>query len=148
MGTSTDAIIAFGIVFEEYFEFPWSQDSDDLDDVEDFGDYTNWWQKENGYKNPYTYEDNPDEWINHSIEWDKKNPIPFQEENYCSDECPMYALVIPKSIIRASRGHPESLELSKFNVDEKELLNFMNFLKKYNIEITEQPKWLLFSYWG
>lgn len=46
MGVSTNAEISYGIIFEEDFEFPWTDGEDN--------DIDNWWlYTVNGYKHPF-----------------------------------------------------------------------------------------------
>lgn len=149
MSTSTNGVISFGVVCEEYTEFPW-------EDLED------WWREVNGFKplyEPYTPErryaegwdeSDPrlDEMWKHQIKWDKENPVPVSLENYCSDGSPMYAIVVPNLGHTAHRGYPEAFDPVALKVTLAQSMSFLAFLKLYNIQYEGEPTWLLTSYWG
>lgn len=139
MGTSTNAIIAFGIQLEEGFEFPWDDENDENDCVD-------WWRELNNYNNPYDWKIDKDYW-KYQNEWDKENPIPFEIENYCSQECPMYILAVKGTVKTAERGYPNDFNPNDLKVDPESLNIFKRFIDKYKIS-DENPKWLIFSYWG
>lgn len=149
MGTSTNGIISFGVVCEEGTEFPW-------EDLEE------WWRDENGFKNihePYTEEgeyaegwsiDDPrfEEYFQHRRQWLKENPVPVALENYCSNNCPMYAIVVPNLGYMCHRGYPEKFDPEKLIVKWEDQYNLIKFLDKYGIEYESDPSWILTSYWG
>jgi len=103
MGVSTDGIIFCGWPLEEDAELPWDNEDNEDDGVED------WWRRVSGYKPLFELwtpageyvggvrppEDRMSAYGDHQREWDKANPIPFEVENYCSAECPMYAITVP-----------------------------------------------------
>lgn len=113
MGTSTNALVALGVIVEEGFELPWEE-----------WEHHEWWEKKKG---------------------NKHIPIPFEVENYCSGEDPMYILCVPGSVTMACRGYPQFLE--DLHSDDLPVSEFEKFLKKYKLS-KNSPKWLLFSYWG
>ena len=156
MGVSTDGQICYGIAFEEGFEFPWTNEEDD-------GDYEDWWKGVNSYTNsmfnPFDdvgeykegiEKDDPriDEYFRHSREWLEQNPFPVEVVYHCSDECAMYILAVPETLIRCYRGdvvifNPDSLKVSE---EKREAL--LGFCRKYKIDADDSPKWLLTSWWG
>lgn len=139
MGTLTDANIGFGIEMEEGCEFPWDEEGD-WD-----GCYILWWEYINNYENPYDW--NTKEYYQFKKEWDEKNPIPFSLENCCSRECAIYVLCVAETVKCASRGYPEYFNPHELEVNPDLLIKFKEFIKKYEIS-DDEPKWLLFSYWG
>jgi len=155
MSVSTNGIIRYGVVCEEGAEFPWDNEKYDYD-------IEIWWLEINDYKplyKPFTEEGeyaegwasrDPrfDEYFDHKSEWLKNNPIPVDIENYCSDGCPMYAIIVPEIGLRCSRGYPESFDPLNLTVTEKQKTELLEFLEKYNIEYETEPSWLLMSYWG
>lgn len=150
MGTSTDGIIGHGVVCEKGAEFPW----------EIYGE-EEWWRKTSGYKpkhQPHTEEgDYAEGWSNgdprfdeHFADeraWDKAHPMPVKVVNYCSDNCPMFALVVPSSHLVNNRGYPQGFDPEKLTVSDKELRALERFIVDHGIE-GEAPRWLLMSYWG
>ncbi len=148
MGTSTDASIGFGIAMEDGFEFPWDiindEEEEDYEDDE-YGDYEKWWRRQNNFSNPYSWQD--DKYWEYQRNWDLSNPLPFDLENCCSGDYPVYVLLVPGTCQTARRGYPESFDPKILKVEEAALNRFLEFIKKYEIPF-EEPKWLLFSYWG
>ena len=155
MGTSTNGIIAFGIAFEEDTEFPW--DADQFD-----GDVEDWWMEHCGFQNKYSpftesgdyaegwSENDPrfEEYFSLSRKWLSENPVPFQAENYCSGECPMYALVLPGKTMTSLRGCPTPFVPSDLTIDGKAVQRFKAALAQAGIAVESEPEWLLMSYWG
>lgn len=151
MGTSTDGQICFGVMFEEDYEFPWSQDDDS--EIEE------WWRKENNYEPPFEAwteegeridgitDAQVSEYFAHQREWEKNNPIPIVEVNYCSGEYPMIILAAPSSQMSARRGYPIEFDPKDLLVDEQEEQALKDFCAKYDLENTG-AKWWLSSYWG
>jgi hypothetical protein len=154
MGISSDGVISYGLKFEEGYEFPWQGE-----------DYTDWWLKESGYKEPFKLWDSngnfPNgvkpadsvitEYYNHRREFKKEHPLPFEMVDYCSGEYPMYILAVPGTIITANRGHPIEFNPAELDcrilIHEKELRAFSNFCEKY-LNNHDQRKWWLSSYMG
>ena len=159
MGVSTNGQICYGFMFEEGYEFPWDTDVSEHDE----GDIEAWWRGVNNYKNPLFYpftvdgdykpdvnKDDPriSEYFTHQGEWMIKNPVPVEEVNYCSGDCPMYILAIPSTVITNRRGTPLVISAMSFLVPEKERIAIIKFMEKYNIVYDNGPDWFLSSYWG
>lgn len=152
MGVSTNGEINYGIVFEAYFAFPW----EDHDGIEE------WWQEVRGYKRPFelfTPEGNyidgkepprekVDEYFDHEREWNKANPLPVEEINYCSAECPMYMLAVPGAGLTANRGYPCEFNPASLVVTDEQRDALLDFCKEHGIEHDKPPKWYLTSYCG
>ena len=113
MGTSTNGQICYGVAFEDGYEFPWDADYD--------GDIDAWWIYEvHGFKHSVEIfdtagcylngrEPSPDEvsrYFKEIRDFSEAHPLPVKLVNYCSGDCPMYALAVPSSFIRAGRGCP------------------------------------------
>lgn len=168
MGVSTDGQICYGVAFDEGegSEFPWRNDGEDIDINE-------WWHDQHGWKEsddnpagafyPYTAEggyksclklkrddERIGKWYEAKQKWIAENvpPLPVQEVNYCSSECPMYVLAIPSSFRNNNRGYAEKFNPAELIVTQEEVNNFLEFCEKYEIELPCQPAWLLTSYWG
>lgn len=160
MGTSTDAQICFGVLFEDGFEFPW-------DDEQWEGDVEQWWRCINNYvppSEPYNdaYESgyapgfssgDPriQEYYAAQSKWLKDNPLPIELVNYCSGDCEMYILALTHTVQTVSRGYPKPLDRGSYEPsmnDEKVLVDFCD---KYGIDtgvVFYPSKWYLSSYWG
>lgn len=158
MGQSTDGQICFGIMIDEGAEpFPWDEDDED-----GYGDIDEWWMKINGYTPPFEiWEENSaeylpgvteemrDEYYTHRREWKKANPLPVELVHHCSGDYPMYIIALPETYKNASRGYPEPLELTDFEVSAERAMELVHFCEKYGIDIGEEyPRWWLSSYWG
>jgi hypothetical protein len=151
MGTSTDGLIFFGWAFDEGHEFPWSEQ--DEDDPEE------WWRNINGYKPPFQLYDERGEYPNGEMPtdaqlktyydlqrcWDQQHPLPFELVNYCYHDNPMWALAVPRSVLRAHRGFPLSFDPQRLSADATGL---RQFCEKHGIELAGEPQWYLASYWG
>lgn len=153
MGVSTDGQLNYGIVFDEGFEFPWSE----RDDVED------WWREVNGYENPNfdpydgkggykpgVTRDDPrvTAYHLHRREWMAAHPIPIELVNYCSGDYPCWMLALPELKWCASRGCPERIDPAALVVTDEQRNSLIEFCKKYGIEHDAPPAWYLTSYWG
>lgn len=154
MGVSTNGIIAWGIVFEEGYEFPWGCDGED--------GLSEWWLDVQEYKHPFEiYTDDGDyvdgvvdgdpridEYYQHYFDWEKANPCPVGLENVCSGDYPIYALVIPELTRECRRGFPSFFDPKELVVTEEQKSSFLAFLKDCGIEYEDEPGWFLGSYWG
>jgi len=155
MGVSSDGLIAFGIPFEEDFQFPWNEKYE--------GDIDAWWLEVCGFKPtlyPYTDEGEYIEGYTEKIGNDyyeekrafrNEHPLPIEQRNYSCDSYPTYMLCIEDSVISASRGYPEVINPENLAGDEElgdweKILT--DFCEKYEIEMPSEPKWYLFSYMG
>lgn len=157
MGTNTDGLLFYGWCFEEGHEFPWSDIEDSCEESE-----LVWWRKVNGYAPPFKMYDEhgndvlgreptSDElhtYYDHRDAWDEAHPLPVGVVNYCACEAPMYALIVPSSLIEASRGDPKKLDLSTLTVTEEEVAAVREFCAKYDIGLPGDPAWYLASYWS
>ena len=153
MGVSTDGYIFYGILFDEGQEYPWDEEED--------GDIQTWWLKECGFKPTKEFFDKNGNYINgkepsreemSSYFKEKRDfldskPCPVEELNYCSDGCPMYALVLPNKTISGLRGDPTVFNPLDLKVTEEEKKGLIDFCEKYGLECGE-PKWYVGSFWG
>jgi len=152
MGQSTDANICYGIPFEEGTEFPWDNEPFD-------GDFEEWYLREvSKFKPSFEIYDENGEYLNgirpsqeiidkyfdEQREIVKNNKCPVEVFTHCHHECPMYIIGIRGTEQTANRGYP--LELQEITKQDPTIIT--DFCKKYNIKYTEEPKWLLYSYWN
>ena len=158
MGTSTDGIIAYGIAFEEEFEFPWDEELPYCE----AGEIEDWWLHIHDFYNtsdyPFTLEGEYKEgkaeadcsvWFKKKDAFLKEHPVPVEKENYCSGDYPMYALIVPGTAFRAKRGYPANFYLEDLmKITVKQIEDFKEFLDKYKLVYETEPAWLLMSYWG
>lgn len=153
MTVSTNGQIAYGIVFDEGYEFPWSAEESE-DDIQD------WWRRVNGFKQSFELFDAEGNFINgvedktktsayfdEQREFDKARPLPVELVNYCSCDCPMYMLAVPNVGETARRGYPEKFKPEALSVSPKQHQALMDFIKKYIPECDEEPGWYLTSLW-
>lgn len=154
MGISTEGIIAYGIICEEGYEFPWVLDE------ECDGDIDEWWRKVNGFTPLYNlydeegnyakgfYDGDPrvKEHFLHMREWEVNNPMPVQMENYCSGGCSYFALIVPGSVIKCYRGHATRFDPSGLTVSEEGKQDLEDFVEQWGIEFESGPGWFLMCY--
>lgn len=69
-------------------------------------------------------------------------------EMYCSNEYPMYALVIPESVRIAYRGFEEEIDTKQFSDFPKEEWDRKLKAVCEKLEVDFESKWYLVSYWG
>lgn len=153
MGVSTNGQICFGIAFEEGTEFPWHSD----------GIIEDWWvYKVHNFKHSKDLYDSEGEYLNGVKPSDAEvtkyyaeyrafleaHPIPVKEVNYCSGDYPMWILAVPDSVLSCGRGDPTTFSPSSLSVTEEEKAALVLFCDLYEIETTNEPDWLLTSYWG
>lgn len=163
MGTSTDGEISFGIKFDEDFEFPWDQESDDGECSHSFeGDIDEWWRAMNGFdRGDYPFDergnykpgitgDDPriSEYFARQNAWDAAHPLPVQLVNYQHCDYAAYILAVPQSVITANRGSPVEIKIEALKTNEAAKQVLLDFCKRFEIEIDDEPKWWLSSYWG
>ena len=144
MGVSTNAILIFGIDYEEG-ELPLMNDEDD-------SDFEKIVAEAYGVKEPEVeYSDETTE--EYRKYWAKQrevmNQIPVVMETHCSDSCPMYILGLSKTRVSANRGDPATFDRGALETEitDRDIELFKEFYEKFNIE-WQEPKWLLCSYWG
>lgn len=128
MGTSTDAILMYGVALKD----GWSHDSDE--EGEDLDMET-------------LAEDDPRRLHD---DGDQSEEGIYLEMHCCYEE-PMYVLGFLKSQTQASRGSPEVIR--NLNCEEYSDEALLAYCKKWDLPIDEsvndgQPGWLLFSMWG
>lgn len=156
MGTSTDGQIGYGVLFEEDYEFPWTDGEDD--------DERSWWIVESGWKGEAIYGEDGnylpgiagdgngdprvEEYDRSRDEWLAEHPIPFETINYCSASCPMIMLAVPGSIITANRGYPREIDPASLTVEPQAVDALLNFCKAHQLAYEGDPGWYLSSYWG
>lgn len=126
MGTSTDAILVFGIELEEEHE-PWGEEQDEDDWLEKDGRDILGLQGEKQYE--------------------IVNLHPVEIVQHCSYEYPMYVLAIRGTEKRAWRGEPLHITLEELKIPTGNVALLKAFCERHNIE-WEEPKWLLCSMWG
>jgi len=162
MGQSTNGQICFGMEFEEGFEFPWDLESD--------GDIEAWWRDEiHGFKpknNPFAetetgYRSDLDTEVkrNKAVkayfqerrDFEETMPdLPVEMVNMCSGDYPVYILSSSVLQMSASRGYPQEIDLDAINsCDFVKMHNdIIDFCNAHDIEVPEDPKLYLSSYWG
>jgi hypothetical protein len=153
MGVSTDAILCYGISYEEGYEFPWEKTDGDAEDWyyktilkwtpsveiwDEDGDYLNGVRPSSEIISRYYKEWN---------EFKKNNPMPFEVTRHCSGDYPMYILAVRGTVMTASRGYPRTIYVSDMNAEMYPVDEMLKFLSEHDIEVSD-PKWILASYWG
>lgn len=152
MGVSTNGCLAYGVCFEDGYEFPW--------DAERFnGDIEDWWRTVNGFEDPIhnvdgnwiggvkPSQDEYDKFFAYQRTFDSEHPCPVSVENFCSGEYPMWLLAVPSSCHGASRGEPQMIDTWP-TVTDDEVNALREFLVKYELESDSAEGWWLYSYWG
>lgn len=131
MGTSSNAHIGYGIILDEGVELPWEEEGLDK-----------WYCRASHGK---------DFGGKYREMWDflRQNPIPFQLENYCSGEYPIYALVVTGTIKTATRGRPTNFNPSDLVVTPEAVEKFLAAIGLSGIECDKASiGWILYSYLG
>lgn len=152
MGISTDAILCYGVAFEEGHEFPWgNRDAEDwfMSDINGFKHSFEIYSEKDpsGYVGGKRPDQNViDEYYKEYAEFKAIHPMPFLVVEHCSNEYVMYILAVPSTYSKASRGHPKEIE--SFTVLGQDYEKFISFLQMHEIAHDVYPKWLLASYWG
>lgn len=155
MGVSTDGILAFGVILEDGIRLPWYDEKHEGDieswwrDVNGFVDVHQPWNENGGYAPGWTRDDHrlKDHFAAQRL-WTKENPCPVDPVNYCSGDCPMWAIAVPSSVRSARRGYPETIDLDNLIVTDDDQQKLLDFIRKYDIECDDEPRWFLASYWG
>lgn len=154
MGVSTDGQISYGIIFEEEFEFPWDNEKyhEEIDDwwlygVHGFKHSVEIYDETGGYLNGKEPDkETLNRYFTETREFLKAHPLPIAVLNYCSCDYPMYALVLPRTVMTAHRGSPECFNPETLRVTEEERNALIGFCSTYGIECGE-PAWFLSSLW-
>jgi len=157
MGTSTDGQICYGVLIEEGTLLPW--DNDEYD-----GDIEDWWiYGVLGFKHSFEIYDKDgnfidgvqpsqeklDAYYSERRKFEEQNEkLPVELVNCCSGDYPMWIIALPRTIINAKRGYPESFNPAQLKISNKEKELLFAFCKKFKIEMTDVPRWWLSSYWG
>lgn len=155
MGVSTNGQICYGVAFDEDYEFPWNKEHD--------GDIDAWWlYGVLGFKHSFELFDAAGNYLNgrepsreessryfaESREFVASRPLPVELLNYCSGDCPMYALAVPGTVLTARRGYPAEFDPAALTVTDDGREALRKFCIDYGIELPQEPTWLLTSYWG
>jgi len=142
MGVSTDAILFYGICFEELGtgEYPWEIGYDGYDE---------WMASLYGLEPPegdYSEETRP----KYNRYWNEKQKIlkgtGLEIGYHCSDQYTMYYLTVKDSEIRAHRGYPESLKTLEIGEDWDAKIR--DFCERADFGKDENVGWWLVSWWG
>ena len=155
MGINVNGQIAFGVTFEDGFEFPW--DHEEYDGIEA------WWMEVNGYEpiyQPFTPDgqyadgwdrDDPrlEEHYQSRRSWLEDNPIPVVDINTCSGDYPVYMLAIPDTLTGCSWDSPTKLSKTRMADPVPEKVKAMiDFLANHEIDCDNEPAWWLTSYYS
>lgn len=131
MGTSTDAIVAFGFNLGE--EWPESLRVED----EDSPDFEDWIADQLGLG----------EWQEDGY-WERKREavaaFPVDIITHCSCDYPEYFIAVRGTEQRAHRGYPVRLEIPE--IDTAKIAALRQFCQQHGIE-WEEPVWHAFSMW-
>ena len=152
MGSDASATICFGILFDEYHEFPWGE-----------RDAEEWWIDEiHGYKPPFEIYDKQggyldgkkptskqvDEYYEHRRAFKEKFPLPIDFVYSGSDESSSPILAVPSSVIRTGWDDPKEFSDQNFaSVSAEDIQKFKFFCEKY-LDLTLELKWYLSAYYG
>lgn len=133
MGTSTDAILVFGM--------PIGYEEETPEFLEEFdGDFDEFLNSKSGL--PSWGEPGHD--FNNQREF--RESFPVDVTMHCSYDYTMYILAVRGTETRASRGYPKTInELPVISEDKISALKA--FCEEIGLEYSE-PKWLLCSMWG
>ena len=153
MGTSTDGQICFGYVFDDGYEFPWSEEEESGG-----GDIETWWRNIRGFspsqRPDWGNDSQPnrqqvmDTYFAERNAFDIAHPLPVKLVNYCSHDYPMYILAVPATYREASRGYPEAFTPSDLHVTEEGAAKLKAFIEEFALKPKGEPQWWLSSYWG
>ena len=129
MGTSTDAILVYGIECGEDCVPEFMEGFDDFDDyLDDLSGLPKWGEAGHDFVKQKAF----------------RESFPVSMTMHCSYEYPMYIVAVRGTETIASRGYAN--EITSIAVDEEKISAFKEFCEKNGIE--GQPKWLLCSMWG
>lgn len=140
MGVSTNAILFYGVHFEEGTEFPWDEGDDN--------DVDGWYAEKMGVPRPEG-EYNEKAYDKYR---DERRPLldkmGVEVGSHCSDKCPMPYISVRGTEVLACRGYPEEIDPKKLvQPSPKQIQALKDFLELAGLE-WEEPKWWLVSYWG
>lgn len=136
MGTSTDAILAFGFDLGE----------DVPENLLPDGDFDEFVKEQAGLTSPKHSNYESEEWKEHFAACRKAvEQFPVDLITHCSYEYPMYFLAVRGTEQKAWRGSPRSVDAPEMS--GKQILELKRFCEKHEIE-WQEPKWHIFSMWG
>lgn len=153
MGMSADAVLCYGMEFEEGYEFPWSE----IDDIDE------WWRNELGFKHKKEiWKRDGSAYLDGITEEEKKfyyqeihdfneaNPCPVSLVYCGSMDSGYYSTVIAATepMIRASWEKAEPFDPEGFKISPQVLHKYYEFMNKYFEDIFEGGKWLIACNWG
>lgn len=153
MGVSTDAILCYGISFEEDTQFPW--------DEYEFEDW--WYYNRLGFSPTEEIYDEYGEYLEGIAEGDPRISKYYQEKRdfkqlqpecpyelvtHCYHDEPMYILALARTVLTANRGRPQQFDPSELVVTEVAKQALVDLCIDYEIEALAEPAWYLSSYWG
>jgi len=147
MGNSADAIVFFGIHFEEGAEGEWAW----VEEPEKYGEtWENFYADKVHKISPPEVPWEEDEEL-YSSYWDEVRRVerlsPCVIGTHSSGECPMYYVALARTVESASWDEPAELGLSSLEVSDSELQQLKEFCEVMGLQWAE-PKWYLASYWG
>ena len=149
MGVSTDAIICYGISYEEGYKFPWDHKNSIeewwVDDVLGFTPSIQIYDSEGNHL-PKVTEEQINQYWKERRDFEDKCPLPVELIRHCSWGYPMFIVAVPSTVIYAHRGYPKELNPKHFDLSNHNIQSFIDFCKKHNI-YEEDPKWWLCSFW-
>ena len=150
MGVSTNAILCYGVSFEEGYEFPWDDGADS-----DYG-LESWWLDQHGYKPPFRlftdegdYIGLPDEriteYFDHRHDFLRANPLPAKLVMHCHGDYAMWIIAVPDTVVTAHRGFPEEIQ-PPLAVSTDGIIALEDFCEQWKLE-GDGPAWWLASLW-
>lgn len=157
MGTSTNAILFYGYVFDDEGSRPYEDDNDE--------DWESRYARLSGLVGPeepypdgvrnsktHEYEYTPEEQKivdKHTAFWDKQRKLVEKcgvvVDTHCSCDCPMPFVAVTKSKIVSHRG--EWSEIKSLDVGEDWNQKLKDFCQLMGIKTKGKPKWYLVSDW-
>lgn len=132
MGTSTDAILAFGLDLGE--ELPDTLTQLDPESEEDYFDFDGWIWRRAGVKD-----------AEYKVRSKAVKAFPFDLITHCSYDYPMYFLAARGTEQRARRGYPSEALMIEATPEQVQAMR--DFCAEFGIEWRE-PSWQIFSLWG
>jgi len=140
MGVSTNAILFYGIAYDDDVEMPWE---DEIMDPEDF------YARARGAKIP-TVEYEMDKRA-HERFWDERRKLMrasgVEIGRHCSDRYPMLYLATRETEITAYRGFPKTVDPKGLVPPKDADKKLKDFCETMGLPY-RQPEWTLVSYWG
>lgn len=139
MGTSTDAILFYGYVWDdEGTDRPWiTGDDDDDDDDDDEEDWQERYAAARGVTRPSE---------SYAEVLDHASRSFCEVGTHCSDSCPMGYVAVKASMRVARRGYPQTV--SELEVGPSWADELRTFCADLGIPVDgKEPAWWLVSYW-